>query len=89
MVGTFARANQTQSNRADGAGYDFIVEPVLALDPKNPQVVARLLSALNTWRVLEPVRRSRAEAALRRVAAAPSLSRDVSDIVSRALADAP
>src|SRR5205807_6716816 len=89
LISTFAMANQKEFNRADGLGYDFVVETVLALDPKNPQVAARLLSALKSWRVLEPVRRSRAEAALRRVAAAPSLSRDVSDIVSRALADTP
>jgi aminopeptidase N len=88
LIGSFAMANQTQSNRADGAGYAFIVETVLALDPRNPQVAARLLSALKSWRVLEPHRRSLAEAALRRVAGAPSLSRDVSDIVSRALAEA-
>ena len=65
----------------------FIVDTVLALDPKNPQVAARLLSALKSWRVLEPGRRARAEAALRRVAAAPSPSPDVSDIVQRALAN--
>ena len=47
---------------------------------------ARLLSALKSWRVLEPVRRGRAEAALQRVAGETSLSRDVSDIVQRALA---
>ncbi len=80
-------ANQTQSNRADGAGYDFIVASVLALDPRNPQVASRLLASLKSWRVLEPARRALAQAALRRVAAAPSLSRDVSDIVQRALAE--
>jgi aminopeptidase N len=85
LIGAFAMMNQSQANRADGAGYDFIVETVLALDPKNPQVAARLLSALKSWHMFEPVRRSRAEAALRRVANTPSLSRDVSDIVSRAL----
>jgi aminopeptidase N len=37
--------------------------------------------------VLEPSRRAQAEAALRRVAAAPSLSRDVGDIAQRALAE--
>ena len=58
----------------------------LAIDPKNPQVAARLLAALKSWRVLEPNRRALAEASLRRVAAAASLSRDVSDIVQRALA---
>jgi aminopeptidase N len=86
LIGSFAMMNQSQANRADGAGYGFIVDTVLALDPKNPQVAARLLSALKSWRMFEPTRRSRAEAALRRVAGAPSLSRDVSDIVSRALA---
>jgi aminopeptidase N len=87
LVGTFAMANQTQCNRADGAGYDFVVDTVLTLDPKNPQLAARLLSALKSWRVLEPTRRSLAQAALKRVAGTASLSRDVSDIVQRALAE--
>jgi aminopeptidase N len=88
LIGSFAMANQTQSNRADGAGYDFIVETVLAIDPRNPQLASRLLSALKSWRVLEPARRALAEAALRRVAGTASLSRDVGDIVQRALAEA-
>jgi aminopeptidase N len=87
LIGSFAMANQTQFNRADGGGYGFLVDTVLALDPKNPQVAARLLSALKSWRVLEPSRRALAQAALRRVAAAPALSRDVSDITTRALGD--
>ena len=86
LISAFAMANQKEFNRADGAGYDFVADTVLALDPKNPQLAARLLSALKSWRVLEPVRRARAEAALQRVAAAPSLSPDVGDIVQRALA---
>ncbi len=87
LIGAFAASNQTQFNRADGAGYDFIVETVLALDGKNPQVAAHLLASLKSWRALEVHRRSRAEAALRRVSAAPALSRDVSDIVQRALGE--
>ena len=88
LIGAFAQANQTQFNRADGAGYDFVADIVLALDPKNPQVAARLLSAFKSWRALEPVRRAHAEAALRRVAAAPPLSADVRDIVGRTLGEA-
>jgi aminopeptidase N len=88
LIGAFSLANQTQFNRADGAGYAFLVDTVLALDPKNPQVAARLLSALRSWRVLEPARRAHALAALKRVAAAPSLSRDSSDIATRAIGDA-
>jgi aminopeptidase N len=86
LVHAFALANQKEFNRPDGAGYDFIADMVLTLDPKNPQVAARLLSALKSWRVLEPGRRALAETALQRVAAAPALSPDVGDIVQRALA---
>jgi aminopeptidase N len=86
LIGAFAQANQTQFNRADGAGYDFVADIVIALDPKNPQVAARLMAAFRSWRSLEAVRRGRAEATLRRVAATSGLSRDVTDIVSRTLA---
>ena len=86
LIHAFALANQKEFNRVDGAGYDFVADTVLALDPKNPQLAARLLSALKSWRVLEPARRALAEAALQRVAATPSLSPDVGDIVQRALA---
>jgi len=87
LIGSFAQANHTQFNRIDGAGYDFVVGVVLALDPKNPQAAARLMGAFRSWRALEARRRACAETALRRVAAAPSLSRDVGDIVARTLAD--
>jgi aminopeptidase N len=87
LIGSFAQVNHTQFNRADGAGFDFVADFVLALDPKNPQVAARLMGAFRSWRALEAKRRGRAEAALRRIAAAPSLSRDVQDIVARSLAD--
>ena len=87
LIGSFAQVNHTQFNRIDGAGYDFIADAVLALDPKNPQVAARLTGAFRSWRALEAKRRARAEATLRRVAAAPALSRDVHDIVARTLAD--
>jgi len=86
LIHAFALANQREFNRADGAGYDFVVDTVLALDRKNPQLSARLLAALKSWRVLEPGRRAMAEKALQRVAAATSRSPDVADIVQRALA---
>jgi aminopeptidase N len=84
-VGAFASANPTQFNRADGAGFRLVADVVLELDRRNPQVAARLLSAFKSWRVLEPVRRRRAESELRRIARQEGLSRDVSDIVERSL----
>ena len=85
LIGAFAQSNPTQFNRADGAGYDFIADTILTLDPKNPQLAARLATAFRTWRTLEQGRRAKAETALTRIKSAPNLSRDLSDIVERAL----
>jgi len=85
LIGAFAHSNLTQFNRADGAGYDFVADTILALDPKNPQISARMATAFRTWRMLEAGRRAKAETALRRIKAAPQLSRDLADIVERAL----
>jgi aminopeptidase N len=87
LIGSFAQGNPTQFNRPDGAGYEFIADRILALDPNNPQVASRMTTAFKNWRVLESGRRGLAQAALQRIAAAPKLSRDVGDIVQRALAE--
>jgi len=87
LIGNFAQANQTQFNRRDGEGYAFHADTMLALDAMNPQVAARLMTAFRSWRALEPERRAKAETALRRVAAGPSLSRDLHDIVTRTLGE--
>ncbi len=86
LVGSFAGANQTQFNRADGGGYDFLADFVIALDRRNPQTAARLLVSFRSWRALEPKRRALAERALRRVAEVTDLSTDTRDIVTRTLA---
>jgi len=83
LVGSFSAANPTQFNRADGAGYDFLAETVLALDPTNPQIAARLLTGFGSWRMLEPGRQAKAAQSLAAIGARPGLSRDVSDIVGR------
>jgi aminopeptidase N len=86
LIGSFAQANQTQFNRLDGEGYRFVADSVLALDGRNPQVAARMMTAFRSWRALEPERRAKAEAELRRVAETASLSNDLRDIVERSLA---
>jgi len=85
LVGTFAFGNATGFNRADGAAYHFFAEQILAIDPRNPQLAARLLTALRSWRLLEPGRAEKAKAALGTIEASPALSTDVRDIVDRIL----
>ena len=85
LVGNFAVGNPLQFNRADGAGYDFVVSQVIALDQFNPQIAARILGAFRGFRALETKRRSLARKALQRVAKAQKTSRDVYEIVSKML----
>jgi len=86
LVGTFASVNQTQFNAADGSGYEFVADIAAELDPRNPQVAARLLGAFRSWKVMEPGRRARAQAALRRLSSIAALSTDSREIVERCLA---
>ncbi|HVK93056.1 MAG TPA: aminopeptidase N C-terminal domain-containing protein, partial [Mycoplana sp.] len=85
LVGTFAFSNPTGFNRVDGEGYRFLASQILEIDPKNPQLAARILTSMRSWRSLEAVRREHALNALRRIAAGEKLSADVSDIVERML----
>ena len=86
LIGAFANGNPTGFHALDGSGYQLLAEVVLKLDASNPQIAARLLGAMRTWRQMEPVRRGLAEAQLRKIAAAQPLSPDVRDIVTRSLA---
>ena len=85
LVGTFAMANPVQFNRSDGSGYAFLADQVLALDRINPQIAARMLTALRSWRALETGRRAQARKALQRIAKAKGSSPDVQEIVSKML----
>ncbi|KAH8067149.1 cytochrome-b5 reductase [Aureococcus anophagefferens] len=50
VVNTFAGANPAAFHAADGGGYDFVRDEVIATDKLNPQVAARLAGAFGNWR---------------------------------------
>lgn len=85
LVGSFASGNPVQFARADGAGFRFVADFVADVDKRNPQVASRVLTAFRTFRTYEPVRRAAAEAALKNLADAGGLSRNVADILERTL----
>ena len=70
---------------ASGEGYRMIADLILALDPINPQTAARFVTPLGRWRRLEPGRAGLMRAELERLAAAPALSRDTFEQVTRSL----
>ena len=56
------------------------------MDRLNPQVAARLLSALGRWRRFDADRQALMRTELERVVAVPGLSRDTFEIASKSLA---
>ncbi len=86
LIGSFCNGNLAEFHAADGSGYAFWREQVLAIDALNPQVAARLARALDRWRKFTPDRQAAMHAALEQVAAHGPLSADVREIVGKALA---
>ena len=78
-------ANLVRFNAADGSGYAFIADRILMLHDKNPQVASRLARCFDRWKKFDTGRQAHAQAALERVRDHAGLSRDVLEVVSRAL----
>jgi aminopeptidase N len=85
LIFSFCNANPAQFHAMDGSGYDFWAEQVIALNAINPQIAARLARSLDHWQNYQPVLREQMHAALQRVANEKSLSKDVRELVNKAL----
>jgi len=86
VVSTFCHANQVRFHAADGSGYAFAADQIIALDPLNPQVAARLARSFDRWKKFDTARRVHAQAALERIRTTTNLSKDTFEVVIRALA---
>ncbi len=84
LIRAFA-ANHVRFHAADGGGYEFLADQVIALNAINPQVAARMARAFDRWKKFDERRKARARAALQRVRDARDLTKDVEEIVSKAL----
>jgi aminopeptidase N len=79
-------ANHVRFHAADGAGYAFGADRVLELDGLNPQIAARIARSFDRWRKFDAGRQAQARAALERIRAKDGLSKDVAEVVTKALA---
>jgi aminopeptidase N len=86
LLGTFFRANPGEFHLADGRGYDFWADTVLALDARNPQVAARMARSLENWRRYGDDTQALIRPRLERVRDHAELSADVLEIMDKALA---
>ncbi|MEP6982693.1 MAG: aminopeptidase N [Sphingomicrobium sp.] len=85
LAGMFG-GNHWAFHSADGRGYEFLADMIIAADKINPQVAARLVPAFGRWRRFEPKRGELMRRALERIVATPGLSKDVFEQASKSLA---
>ncbi len=87
LVSAFADGNQVRFHDRSGGGYEFLADQVLALDPRNPLMAARLLQPLGHWRRHDAGRQALMRRALERVLATAGLSKNSFEIATKSLAD--
>ncbi|MEM1391355.1 MAG: DUF3458 domain-containing protein, partial [Pseudomonadota bacterium] len=85
VAGVFAMQNLAAFHAPDGTGYNLLADVIRDADTRNPALAARLLTAFEAWKKLEPSTRALAEETLRDLQAS-NLSKNVADILSRTLA---
>jgi aminopeptidase N len=84
LVGAFG-VNQRAFNAADGSGYRFLADQLIALDRLNPQTAAKLLPPLGRWRRFDGERSRLMRAELTRIVETPGLSKDLFEQASKSI----
>lgn len=84
LLGAFG-VNQRAFNAADGSGYRFLADQLIALDRLNPQTAAKLLPPLGRWRRFDPKRSKLMCAELIRIVGTPGLSKDLFEQASKSI----
>jgi aminopeptidase N len=81
-----ASGNHAGFHHAGGAGYGFVADWLMRLDPVNPQTAARMSTAFETWPRYDAGRQALIRGQLDSMAALPGISRDLGEMVGRMLA---
>jgi aminopeptidase N len=85
LVASFASGNQVRFHEPSGGGYRFLADTIIALDPMNSQVAARLVPPLGQWRRVEPARQALMQQELQRILDAPGLSKGTFEMATRSV----
>ena len=85
LIGSFAMGNIAGFHDPSGAGYELVADWLIKLDPVNPQITARMTTAFESWRQYSETRQTKMRAALSRVLAVETLSKNTREIAGRIL----
>ncbi|OGO91949.1 MAG: aminopeptidase N [Coxiella sp. RIFCSPHIGHO2_12_FULL_42_15] len=84
LLGGFG-SNLLRFHEKNGAGYAFLTDQVLKIDPSNPQVAARILQPLTRWGQVDEERQKLMKQQLARILKAEKLSSDVYEMAQKSL----
>ncbi len=88
LVGAFAGGNPARFHDPSGAGYRFLADQILMIDAFNPMVASRLIEPLASWRRYVPELGVLMREQLARIADSEALSKNVRELVAKALGEA-
>ena len=85
LIGAFVNGNQVRFHVSSGAGYSFLADQIIALDPVNPQISSRLMTPFTSWKRYDTKRQFMMQKQMDRIVAQPGLSAGVYEIVQKSL----
>ena len=85
VIGAFAAANPRHFHAADGSGYRYLADKIIALDALNPQIAARLSGNFTDWRRHGPASRALMRAQMERILARSGLSDHTAEVIGKSL----
>ncbi|MCF7986319.1 MAG: aminopeptidase N [Methylovulum sp.] len=86
LIGAFSQNNPLHFHHANGSGYQFLADQIIALNALNPQLASRMIGALTSWRRYDDSRQALMIAQLERIMATENISKDVYEVASKSLA---
>jgi aminopeptidase N len=85
LIGAFSQGNPLHFHAANGQGYEFLGNQIIALNDINPQVASRMLGALTSWARYDKKRQVLMKAQLERIMTTDTISKDVFEVASKSL----
>ena len=86
LIRTFCENNHINFHEESGTGYKFLADLVLAIDKFNPQLAAIIVLPLTRKNNLNKTQQKLLQQQLKRIKQAPKTSKNVYEIVSKAIA---
>jgi len=85
LIGAFCSANHVRFHDISGEGYTFLADQIIELNGRNPQIAARLLNPLTSWKKYDPERQEKMKEELQRISSVNDISPDVYEVVKKSL----